>query len=154
MSKSSERCKSPDEPCRARQLEHRVFLARSLRPGHAEYGECGSGEIEARPGVLVGSAKHVPVVSRVPALSQSSSTYFVRSLLIPGYLRTDRSDLTRAKMGTLKAAIDALKTVSIVCGMVPLIGENLQSAAELASTICEQIQVRSKHFLRRRVAIS
>jgi hypothetical protein len=46
-------------------------------------------------------------------------------------------------MATLKAAIDTLKMVSIACGMVPLVGENLKSAAELASTICEQAQVRS-----------
>jgi hypothetical protein len=45
-------------------------------------------------------------------------------------------------MGTLKVAIDTLKTLSIACGMVPLVGENLKSAAELASTICEQAQVR------------
>jgi hypothetical protein len=45
-------------------------------------------------------------------------------------------------MSKIKAAIDALKTVSIVCGMVPVVGENLKSAVELASTICEHIQVR------------
>jgi hypothetical protein len=45
-------------------------------------------------------------------------------------------------MGTLHAAIDALETVSIVLGMAPLIGESLKSAAELASKICEQVQVR------------
>jgi hypothetical protein len=45
-------------------------------------------------------------------------------------------------MGKLEAAIDALKTVSIVCGMVPLVGENLKSAVELASAICEKVQVR------------
>jgi hypothetical protein len=44
-------------------------------------------------------------------------------------------------MGTLHAAIDALETVSIVLGMVPLVGDNLKSAAELASKICEQAQV-------------
>jgi hypothetical protein len=55
----------------------------------------------------------------------------------------DRSYLTRTSMGTLKAAIDTLDTVSIIFGMVPLVGENLQSAAELASKICEQVQVRS-----------
>jgi hypothetical protein len=46
-------------------------------------------------------------------------------------------------MSKIKAAIDALKTVSIVCGMVPVVGENLKSAVELASTICEHIRVRS-----------
>jgi hypothetical protein len=45
-------------------------------------------------------------------------------------------------MGTLKVAIGALDTVSIIFGMVPFIGENLKSVAELASKICEQIQVR------------
>jgi hypothetical protein len=45
-------------------------------------------------------------------------------------------------MGTIKAAVDALKTVSIVCGMVPVVGDNLKSAVELASTTCEQVQVR------------
>jgi hypothetical protein len=45
-------------------------------------------------------------------------------------------------MSVLQAAIDALDTVSIVLGMVPLIGENLKSAAELASKICEHVQVR------------
>jgi hypothetical protein len=45
-------------------------------------------------------------------------------------------------MVNLKAAIDALKTVSIVCGMIPVVGDNLKSAVELASTICEQVQVR------------
>jgi hypothetical protein len=49
----------------------------------------------------------------------------------------------RLNMSKIKAALDALKTVSIVCGMVPLVGENLKSAVELASTICEHIQVRS-----------
>jgi hypothetical protein len=45
-------------------------------------------------------------------------------------------------MGTLKVAIGTLDTVSIIFGMVPLIGENLKSATELASKICEQVQVR------------
>jgi hypothetical protein len=45
-------------------------------------------------------------------------------------------------MVNLKAARDALKTVSIVCGMIPVVGDNLKSAVELASTICEQVQVR------------
>jgi hypothetical protein len=49
-------------------------------------------------------------------------------------------------MGNIKAAIDALKTVSIVCGMVPVIGENIKSAVELASTICEQVQVRPSNL--------
>jgi hypothetical protein len=47
-------------------------------------------------------------------------------------------------MGTLKVAIDVLGAASIVFGMVPVIGENLKSAAELASKICEQVQVRRK----------
>jgi hypothetical protein len=45
-------------------------------------------------------------------------------------------------MANLKVAIGALDTVSIIFGMVPLIGENLKSAAELATKICEQVQVR------------
>jgi hypothetical protein len=49
-------------------------------------------------------------------------------------------------MSTIKAAIDALKTVSIVCGMVPVIGENIKLAVELASTICEQVQVRPSNL--------
>jgi hypothetical protein len=64
------------------------------------------------------------------------------SFLIPRHPPVDSSHLTRANMGNIKAAIDALKTVSIVCGMVPVVGENLKSAVELASTICEQVQVR------------
>jgi hypothetical protein len=55
----------------------------------------------------------------------------------------DPSSLTLQDMSTIKSAIDALRTVSIVCGMVPVVGENLKSAVELASTICEHIQVRS-----------
>jgi hypothetical protein len=55
----------------------------------------------------------------------------------------DPSSLTRQDMSTIKSAIDALRTVSIVCGMVPVVGENPKSAVELASTICEHIQVRS-----------
>jgi hypothetical protein len=53
----------------------------------------------------------------------------------------DPSYFTCVNMSKIKAAIDALKTVSIVCGMVPVVGENLKSAVELASTICEHIQV-------------
>jgi hypothetical protein len=49
-------------------------------------------------------------------------------------------------MGTLKIAIDVLGAASIVFGMVPVIGENLKSAAELASKICEQVQVRWKEL--------
>jgi hypothetical protein len=48
-------------------------------------------------------------------------------------------------MGNLKAAIDALGTVSVVFGMIPGIGENLKSAAELASKICEHVQVCSEN---------
>jgi hypothetical protein len=45
-------------------------------------------------------------------------------------------------MGKLKAVIDGLGMVSIALGMVPGVGENLKSAAELLSKICEQVQVR------------
>jgi hypothetical protein len=51
-------------------------------------------------------------------------------------------------MGSLKVAIDVLGAASIVFGMVPVIGENLKSAAELASKICEQVQVRRKELSR------
>jgi hypothetical protein len=44
-------------------------------------------------------------------------------------------------MGKLKAAIDGLAVVSVALGMIPGIGENLKSAAELLSKICEQVQV-------------
>jgi hypothetical protein len=50
-------------------------------------------------------------------------------------------------MGALKAAIDALETVSIVIGAVPLVGENVKAAVELASKICEQVQVRRRLVL-------
>jgi hypothetical protein len=56
------------------------------------------------------------------------------------------SNPTRSSMGTLKVAIDVLGAASIVFGMVPVIGENLKSAAELASKICEQVQVRRKEL--------
>jgi hypothetical protein len=55
---------------------------------------------------------------------------------------------TRSSMGTLKVAIDVLGAASIVFGMVPVIGENLKSAAELASKICEQAQVRRQELSR------
>jgi hypothetical protein len=45
-------------------------------------------------------------------------------------------------MGKLKAVIDGLGLVSIALGMVPGIGENLKSSAELLSKICEQVEVR------------
>jgi hypothetical protein len=44
-------------------------------------------------------------------------------------------------MGKFKAVIDGLGLVSIALEMVPGVGENLKSAAELLSTICEQVQV-------------
>jgi hypothetical protein len=47
-------------------------------------------------------------------------------------------------MGTLKAVIDGLATLSIAFGTVPIVGENLKSAAELTSKICEKVQVRLK----------
>jgi hypothetical protein len=56
-------------------------------------------------------------------------------------------------MGTLGAALDALKVVSNLCGMVPLIGENLQSAVEIASAICEKVQVRTSTSLQLRHAV-
>jgi hypothetical protein len=55
----------------------------------------------------------------------------------------DPLNLNCVNMSKIMAAIDALKTVSIVCGMVPVVGENLKSAVELAATICEHIGVRS-----------
>jgi hypothetical protein len=58
----------------------------------------------------------------------------------------DPSNLTRVNMSEIKVAIDALKTVSTLCGMVPLVGENLKSAVELASAICEKVQVRPSTF--------
>jgi hypothetical protein len=67
------------------------------------------------------------------------------SLPFPRLLPAIYSHLTRVDMSTLSAAIDALKTVSIICGMLPVVGGNLKSAVELASTICEQVQVRSKN---------
>jgi hypothetical protein len=54
----------------------------------------------------------------------------------------DYSHPSLSSMGSLKVAISALDTVSIIFGMVPLVGENLKSAAELASSICEHVQVR------------
>jgi hypothetical protein len=50
-------------------------------------------------------------------------------------------------MNTLKVTIEALEAVSIVLGMVPFIGDNLKSAAELASKICAKVQVRRDAFL-------
>jgi hypothetical protein len=49
---------------------------------------------------------------------------------------------TLTNMVKLKAVIDGLGLVSIALGMVPGVGENLKSAAELLSKICEQVQVR------------
>jgi hypothetical protein len=84
---------------------------------------------------------------RAPALPNLSSSYPLLSIhpapsALIAYLYPDLSI-----MGTLKVAIGALDTVSIIFGMVPLIGENLKSAAELASKICEQVQVRRYHQL-------
>jgi hypothetical protein len=45
-------------------------------------------------------------------------------------------------MVALRVAIHALDTVSIILGMIPLVGDTLESAVKLASEICEQIQVR------------
>jgi hypothetical protein len=83
-------------------------------------------------GGVSGAAAHPVERSLHPAPSSSRA--------IPA---VDPSNLTRLNMSTIKAAIDALKTVSIICGMVPVVGENLKSAVELASTICEHIRVRS-----------
>jgi hypothetical protein len=46
-----------------------------------------------------------------------------------------------AKVDTLNTAIGALEVVSIICGMLPIIGKDLELAAKLACKICEQIQV-------------
>jgi hypothetical protein len=56
-------------------------------------------------------------------------------------------------MGSLNVAIDVLGAASIVFGMVPVIGENLKSAAELGSKICEQAQVRRQELSRLRNGI-
>jgi hypothetical protein len=82
------------------------------------------------------------VAARGARAGRGSSALFVLLLLIPRHPPVDHSDFTRADMGNLKAAIDALQTVSTLCGMVPLVGENLKSAVEIASAICEKVQVR------------
>jgi hypothetical protein len=64
------------------------------------------------------------------------------SFLILHHRPVDLSYLIRVSMGKLKAVIDGLGLVSIALGMVPGVGENLKSAAELLSKICEQVQVR------------
>jgi hypothetical protein len=46
-------------------------------------------------------------------------------------------------MGVLEQSIEALKLLSPILDMVPVIGGNLKGAAELASGICEMIKVRS-----------
>jgi hypothetical protein len=50
-------------------------------------------------------------------------------------------------MVKLKAVIDGLGLVSVALGMIPGVGENLKSAAELLSKICEQVQVRPSRLL-------
>jgi hypothetical protein len=49
-------------------------------------------------------------------------------------------------MGTLEVAIDALRIAANVFGIVsaPVAQGSLKSAAELASEICEQVQVRTR----------
>jgi hypothetical protein len=66
--------------------------------------------------------------------------------LAPSSLNIEHLNTIRLSMSTLKATIDALEAVSIVFGMVPILGENLKSAAEMASKICGQVQVRQDHF--------
>jgi hypothetical protein len=73
-----------------------------------------------------------------PPIGLSSSSSF----LIHHHRPVDISYLTLANMVKLKAVIDGLGLVSIALGMVPGVGENLKSAAELLSKICEQVQVR------------
>jgi hypothetical protein len=45
-------------------------------------------------------------------------------------------------MAYLEGIIPALRTMSVVCGSIPVVGEDVKSAAELASKICEHVQVR------------
>jgi hypothetical protein len=75
---------------------------------------------------------------RPPPIGLSSSSSF----LILHNRPVDLSYLTHANMVKLKAVIDGLGLVSIALGIVPGVGENLKSAAELLSKICEQVQVR------------
>jgi hypothetical protein len=49
-------------------------------------------------------------------------------------------------MAKLKAVIDGLGLVSIALGMVPGVGQNLKSSAELLSKICEQVEVRPSSY--------
>jgi hypothetical protein len=45
-------------------------------------------------------------------------------------------------MGTLANAIGVLSVLSMAAEAIPLVGSNLKVAAELASKICETVQVR------------
>jgi hypothetical protein len=45
-------------------------------------------------------------------------------------------------MGTLTNAIGVLGVLSMTAEAIPLVGSNLKVAAELASKICETVQVR------------
>jgi hypothetical protein len=49
-------------------------------------------------------------------------------------------------MAALGQAREVLEVLAKTLGFVPVIGENLKSAAELASKICEEIQVRKDVF--------
>jgi hypothetical protein len=44
-------------------------------------------------------------------------------------------------MGGLDQAIDALSVLGPALQMVPILGDNLKAAVELASTICERAKV-------------
>jgi hypothetical protein len=50
-------------------------------------------------------------------------------------------------MAVLEQSREVLDLLSKTLGFVPVIGENLKSAAELASKICEEIQVRRRLFI-------
>jgi hypothetical protein len=76
------------------------------------------------------------------AFNELEALFVSSSFLIHHHHPVDISYLTRVIMGKLKAVIDGLGLVSIALGMVPGVGENLKSAAELLSKICEQVQVR------------
>jgi hypothetical protein len=58
--------------------------------------------------------------------------------------RLERSQ--SASMPALALSREVFDVLSKSLGFVPIIGENLKSAAELASKICEEIQVR-EHLL-------
>jgi hypothetical protein len=47
-------------------------------------------------------------------------------------------------MGALSIFIESLGVLSTTLELVPVIGPNLKAAAELASKICEQIEVRDR----------